>query len=61
MGIAYTGLFIIAFSGLANFGLLARQRVQLLPLFFVLLAVPPQKDEEPEPETVQELARPAGV
>jgi hypothetical protein len=36
---AYTGLFVIAFSSVANFGLLARERVQLLPLFLVLLCV----------------------
>lgn len=34
----YTGLFIVAFSGVANFGLLARERVQLLPLYVVLLS-----------------------
>lgn len=37
----YSFLFVLAFSGIANFGLLARQRVQLLPLYLVLLAVPP--------------------
>jgi hypothetical protein len=37
---AYTGLFIIAFSSVSNFGLLARQRVQLMPLFLVLLSLP---------------------
>jgi hypothetical protein len=40
---AYVGLFIVAFSGVANFGLLARQRVQLLPLFLVLLAIQPAR------------------
>jgi len=40
MAIAYTGLFILAFSGFANFGLLARERAQLFPLFLVLLCVP---------------------
>jgi hypothetical protein len=38
--LAYTGLFIIAFSSVSNFGLLARQRVQLMPLFLVLLSLP---------------------
>ena len=37
----YTVLFIIAYSSYANFGLLARQRVQLYPLFLVLLSIPP--------------------
>jgi len=39
-GLAYTVLFIIGFSSFANFGLLARQRVQLYPFFLVILAVP---------------------
>jgi hypothetical protein len=34
-------LFIVGFSGVANFGLLARQRVQVYPLFLILLAIPP--------------------
>jgi hypothetical protein len=38
--IAYTGMAIIAFSAFANFGLLDRERVQILPLFLVLLCVP---------------------
>ncbi len=36
----YTACFIVAFSGFANFGILARQRVLMLPLFMVLLALP---------------------
>ena len=36
----YTVGFIIAFSYIANFGLLMRQRVQLLPFLFVLLCLP---------------------
>jgi hypothetical protein len=42
----YTGLFVVAFSGFANFGLLARERVQLLPLFLALLCVPPRRRDE---------------
>lgn len=38
--VVYTGLFVIAFSSLGNFGILARQRSQLYPLAFVLLALP---------------------
>lgn len=41
--LVYTLAFIIAFSGFANFGILARQRVLMLPLFLVLLALPPAK------------------
>jgi hypothetical protein len=37
----YTALFILAFSSFSNFGILARERVQMLPLFLVLLAIPP--------------------
>jgi hypothetical protein len=38
--LVYTGLAIFAFSSIANFGLLVRQRVQLLPFMLVLLCVP---------------------
>jgi hypothetical protein len=36
--------FIIAFSNVANFGLLTRQRVQLIPFLLVLLTMPVQRD-----------------
>lgn len=38
--VAYALAFIIAFSGFANVGILARQRVLMLPFFFVVLALP---------------------
>jgi hypothetical protein len=38
--IVYTFAFIYAFSSLVNFGILARQRSQLLPVLFVVLCVP---------------------
>lgn len=41
--IVYTLLFVVAFSSLPNFGLLARQRVQLYPFYFVLLCIPAVK------------------
>ena len=44
--LVYAALFIYAFSAFANFGLLVRERVQLTPLFLVLLCVPPRKKEE---------------
>ena len=47
--IAYTGLFVVAFSSVANFGLLARERTQLLPLFLVLLTIPPPDVRDAEP------------
>lgn len=36
----YTLVYVIAFAGFANFGILARQRVLMIPLFLVLLALP---------------------
>jgi hypothetical protein len=40
MATAYSVGFIIAFSNVGNFGILTRQRAQLLPFLFVLLALP---------------------
>jgi hypothetical protein len=41
----YTLVFIYAFSTIGNFGILVRQRVQVYPLFFALLALPrPPRD-----------------
>lgn len=37
----FTVVFIMAFSYVGNFGILARQRTQLLPLLLVFLAIPP--------------------
>lgn len=36
---AYTAAFIYAFASISNFGILVRQRAQVLPLIFVLLAI----------------------
>jgi hypothetical protein len=41
----YSAVFVLAFSNFSNFGILARQRVQLLPLFLVLLAMPANREE----------------
>lgn len=38
---AYVLLWILAFGIIANFGILARQRTQMLPFYFVLLSLPP--------------------
>ena len=38
--VTYVVAFIVAFSSFANFGILARQRVLMLPFFLVLLALP---------------------
>jgi len=50
----YSLLFIVAFSNFGNFGLLARQRVQVFPLILVVLAVPRHR----EPERQLEVERP---
>jgi hypothetical protein len=49
MALAYTALFVLAFSGFANFGLLARERVQLLPLLVVLVCIPALRRRSEEP------------
>jgi hypothetical protein len=47
---AYTGMFVIVFASFPNFGLLARERVQVLPLFLVLLCVIPKSRRRREDE-----------
>lgn len=37
---AYVAGYILAFSGFGNFGILARQRVLMVPFFLILLALP---------------------
>jgi hypothetical protein len=39
----YMAGFVFAFSTIANFGILARERTQLLPFFMVLLAIPARR------------------
>jgi hypothetical protein len=36
----YCALFVLAFANFSNFGILARERVQMLPMVLVLLALP---------------------
>jgi hypothetical protein len=55
----YCGLFIVGFSALANFGLLARERVMLLPIYLVLFCIPsrgkrPEDRAERPPEAQHE-------
>ena len=38
--LVYALIFVYAFSTIGNFGILVRQRVQVYPLFFVLLCLP---------------------
>lgn len=53
----YTVGFVIAFSVISNFGILARQRSQLWPVFLVLLAIEPRRraDAVSEPEAQASL------
>ena len=65
---AYTLGFIVAFSNVGNFGILVRQRAQLLPFLAVLLCLPPvseaakrrwrrrKRAAEPEPQAVSTAA-----
>ena len=46
LSVAYAAVFILAFSAIANLGILARQRVQLLPFFLVLLCIPPRRKRD---------------
>ena len=39
MAFLYTGGFVVAFSAINNLGILARQRVQVLPMFLAWLVV----------------------
>lgn len=59
----YTVVFSLAFGSIGNFGILARQRVQVLPLFLVLLSVPLEKKgrRDPEDEPVSAEAQPLPV
>jgi hypothetical protein len=54
--ILYSGLFVLAFSSFANFGLLARERVQLFPLYLVLLTIPPPEKHQEAEEWTSEKA-----
>lgn len=38
--VSFVVMFVIAFSSVGNFGLLARQRTQVFPFLLVLLAIP---------------------
>lgn len=53
--VAFTAMFIFAFSSISNFGILTRQRTQLFPFFLVLLAIPLPRDD---PDMPVEVGRP---
>ena len=55
--VVYVGGFILAFSGFGNFGILARQRVLMLPFFLVLLALPPIERLRKQPRQDKVLER----
>jgi hypothetical protein len=38
--VAYTAMFVYAFSSVGNFGIITRQRTQVFPMVLVLLALP---------------------
>ena len=54
----YTIMFVIAFSSIGNFGILTRQRTQVLPMLLVLLVLPAERQRLDEyTPTVEERAR----
>jgi hypothetical protein len=57
--LVYSALFVVAFSSISNFGILARERTQLLPFFLVLLAVPAGR-RRPAPTPAVERRADAG-
>lgn len=59
--IGFTLTFIVAFSSFGNFGLLARQRVQVLPAYLVLLCLPKSHDDSSADETVIAARAPVAV
>ena len=56
---AYSLLFVIAFSSFGNFGILVRQRVQLFPLILIALAVPAVARAKRKPESTTASLAPA--
>jgi hypothetical protein len=60
MAAIYCTMFVFAFSSMGNFGILARQRVQMLPLLFVFLALPVVRDRRQGPHHAKgDAERPA--
>lgn len=55
--VVYTSAFIWAFSGFGNFGILARQRVLMIPFVLVLLALPRVESLQQLTPKVRELTR----
>jgi len=59
MCLTYTVLFTYGFSSFANFGILTRQRVQVLPFVLVLLALPPYRGRVRDPRALLGVDAPA--
>lgn len=53
--VVYSAAFVWAFSGFGNFGILARQRVLMLPFFLILLCLPTREQEMSSPQPEKEL------
>jgi hypothetical protein len=64
-GLLYVLGFVFAFSSIENFGILARERCQLLPFAFVLICLPRKPKRERErpllPRRAKEPAHLASV
>jgi hypothetical protein len=54
--LTYSVLFIYGFSSFANFGILVRQRVQVLPFVLVLLCLPPLRRPAPGDAGIRDTA-----
>jgi hypothetical protein len=70
--LTYMVVFVAAYSSIANFGILVRERVQVIPFFLVLLCIPPgiaraprrrrtSTAREPQPGTPQPSREPAST
>lgn len=61
MAMIHSGLFVLAFSSVSNFGILVRQRSSLLPFALIFLCIPPKRrstsDEEGPAAVAEHLAR----
>jgi hypothetical protein len=56
--LTYTVMFVIAFSSISNFGILTRQRTQVLPLALVMLVLPRETNRvEERAPTLEDRAR----
>jgi len=54
-GLVYTLAFIYAFSSIVNFGILARQRAQLLPFLFVVLCIPRRESTDTDRTEIERV------